>query len=99
MDCGLQGKHALITGGSRGIGLACARAFAAEGCHLHLIARDVEQLARARDEIRGLATVDVAIHGIDLSRPGRPRRPLPPAALLTCWSTMPAPYPADRSKP
>jgi nucleoside-diphosphate-sugar epimerase len=31
MDLGLHGKRALITGGSRGIGLAVARALAAEG--------------------------------------------------------------------
>jgi len=32
MDLGLNGRIVLITGGSKGIGLACASAFAAEGC-------------------------------------------------------------------
>ena len=38
---GLAGKRVLITGGSRGIGLACAEAFAREGCDLVLAARGV----------------------------------------------------------
>ena len=69
MELGLRGKRALITGGSRGIGLACAKAFAAEGCHLHLVARGLAQLEKAKDEIRALAAVHVTTHGIDLSRP------------------------------
>ena len=40
MDLGLSGKSVLITGGSKGIGLACAKAFAKEGCRVHLAARD-----------------------------------------------------------
>jgi NAD(P)-dependent dehydrogenase (short-subunit alcohol dehydrogenase family) len=36
MDLKLAGKIALVTGSSRGIGLATARAFAAEGCRLML---------------------------------------------------------------
>ncbi|MBA2964024.1 MULTISPECIES: SDR family NAD(P)-dependent oxidoreductase [Ramlibacter] len=39
MDLGLAGRHVLITGGSKGIGLACARQFAAEGAHVTLVAR------------------------------------------------------------
>jgi NAD(P)-dependent dehydrogenase (short-subunit alcohol dehydrogenase family) len=62
MDLGLKGKSVLITGGSKGIGLACAKSFAAEGCRLHLAARDRERLARAKSELSG----DVAVHPIDL---------------------------------
>jgi 3-oxoacyl-[acyl-carrier protein] reductase len=39
MDLNLAGKTVLITGGSKGIGLAVAHAFAGEGCDLHLAAR------------------------------------------------------------
>jgi 3-oxoacyl-[acyl-carrier protein] reductase len=62
MDLGLKGKSVLITGGSKGIGLACARVFAAEGCRLHLAARDKERLNHARQKIQG----DVALHPVDL---------------------------------
>jgi len=45
MDLGLHGRRALITGGSRGIGLAVADALAAEGAAVGLIARNADGLA------------------------------------------------------
>ena len=39
MDLELTGKHVLVTGGSRGIGLACARAFLAEGARVSVVGR------------------------------------------------------------
>ena len=62
MDLGLKGKSVLVTGGSKGIGLACAKAFAAEGCRLHLASRDRERLAQAAKALGG----DVRIHPADL---------------------------------
>jgi 3-oxoacyl-[acyl-carrier protein] reductase len=53
MDLGLHGKRALITGGSRGIGFAVARALAAEGAAVGLIARDGEGLAAAAEGLAG----------------------------------------------
>jgi len=53
MDLRLKGKSVLITGGSKGIGLACATAFAAEGCRLHLAARNRERLDEAARSLGG----------------------------------------------
>jgi 3-oxoacyl-[acyl-carrier protein] reductase len=44
MDLGLKGKNIVITGGSRGIGLATAQAFADEGANIGLCARTQEQV-------------------------------------------------------
>src|SRR5438094_2724594 len=56
MDLHLKGKSVLITGGSKGIGLACARAFAAEGCRIHLAARNRERLEEAAGSLGGATT-------------------------------------------
>jgi len=68
MDLKLTGKVALITGSSRGIGLATAKAFAAEGCRLMLSARSAEQLAEAGASLRA-STANVAVHAADVSKP------------------------------
>jgi NAD(P)-dependent dehydrogenase (short-subunit alcohol dehydrogenase family) len=67
MDLGLKGKSVLVTGGSKGIGLACARAFAAEGCRLHLASRDRERLAQAAKSLGG----EAKIHPTDLRDAGQ----------------------------
>ena len=55
MDLGLQGKEAPITGGSRGIGFAVARALAAEQAAVGLIARDPAGLAEAAARLADLS--------------------------------------------
>jgi NAD(P)-dependent dehydrogenase (short-subunit alcohol dehydrogenase family) len=66
MDLGLKGRSVLITGGSKGIGLACAQRFAAEGCTLHLVSRDQGRLEAARTAIRAQHPVEVTLHAADL---------------------------------
>lgn len=51
MDLGLSGKTVLVGGASRGIGLAIARAFAAEGARVALTARSADKLEAARQSI------------------------------------------------
>src|SRR5262245_12318314 len=58
----LRGKTALITGGSRGLGLALGRELVARGANVAICARDVDELERASS---------------DLVRPGRPVLALP----------------------
>src|SRR5215203_3769001 len=55
MDLGLTDKVAVITGSSRGLGLASARSLVAEGCRVCLCARGEEQLAEAALEVEAAA--------------------------------------------
>lgn len=52
----LAGKVAVVTGASSGVGRAIARAFAAEGAKVGLMARNVDGLRAAADEIRELGS-------------------------------------------
>lgn len=64
MDLKLSGRNVLVTGGSKGIGLACARAFVEEGARVIIVARNAETLAGAAQELG-----DVAYIAADLCDP------------------------------
>ncbi|MCC7123777.1 MAG: SDR family oxidoreductase [Acidobacteria bacterium] len=55
MDLGLGGKVAVITGGSRGLGLAAAQALIAEGCSVVVAARGEDGLTRAAQQLKSKA--------------------------------------------
>jgi len=65
LDLLLKDKVAIITGSSRGLGLASAKSLAAEGCRICLCARGAEALHAAAEELR--ATADVFAVAADLS--------------------------------
>jgi 3-oxoacyl-[acyl-carrier protein] reductase len=67
MDLGLTGKQVLITGGSKGIGLALAHGFAAEGAHIVIAAREKATLEKAAGEVRCKHNAKVVAHPADLS--------------------------------
>lgn len=71
MDLGLRGKRAVVTGASKGIGLAVAEAFAQEGCNLVLAARNPQEAA---ERLRGRFQVGVEAHALDLSDPAQRER-------------------------
>jgi 3-oxoacyl-[acyl-carrier protein] reductase len=70
MDLELQNKVALVTGSSRGLGLASAKALASEGARVMLTARGEEQLARAAEEVAAVSGAEaVRTLAADLATP------------------------------
>ena len=69
MDLHLRGRRVLITGASKGIGAAAAEAFAEEGAHLLLAARNGEQLKALADRLRAAHQIDAATIVTDLRKP------------------------------
>ena len=68
MKPGLDKKVVLITGGSKGIGFACAQAFAGEGARVAIASRSQENLDRAREALAKDKFEVLALRG-DLSNP------------------------------
>ncbi|PND32702.1 short-chain dehydrogenase [Achromobacter pulmonis] len=74
MDLQLGGKRVLITGASKGIGLACAIAFAREGAQPILVARDDAALRAASEAIGEHTGEPVQAHTLDLAQTGAAQR-------------------------
>lgn len=71
MDLGITGRNALITGGSAGLGLACARELVGAGVNVAIASRSEVRVAAATEELRALAA----------SVPGKGR---PPNVIGSC---------------
>lgn len=67
MDLGIAGHRALVCGGSRGLGFACADRLAAAGCDIVLAARQADALAHAEETLRARHAVEVRSIAADLS--------------------------------
>ncbi|MCH1641200.1 SDR family oxidoreductase [Paenibacillus timonensis] len=80
MDLGLQGKRAIITGGSKGIGLATALALAAEGAQVAIVARGEGPLREAAAAIRAKTGVDPLVLVADVASGEEARRAVEQAA-------------------
>lgn len=68
MDLGLAGKVAIVTGGSRGVGRACAAALLREGARVMVSARDLKRLEAARAALEKETGGEVRATPADLER-------------------------------
>ena len=69
MDLGLKNRVALVAASSQGLGLATAKAFAAEGCRVAMCARNDKTLQAAAEEIRKQYNAEMFADALDVSNP------------------------------
>ena len=69
MDLGIRGRWALVCASSKGLGLGCARALAADGVNLVMNARGADALAQAAADIRARCGVEVVEVACDVTTP------------------------------
>ena len=75
MDLQLKGKSAIITGSSKGLGLASAKALVAEGCRVCLCARGAEALDQAAEELRKVGGEGMVVRvAVDLAAADGPEK-------------------------
>jgi 3-oxoacyl-[acyl-carrier protein] reductase len=67
MDLKLSGRTALVTGSSKGIGLAVAQWLAREGVHVNLVARSGDRLEKEGAALGKATGVNVRTLAVDLS--------------------------------
>ena len=95
MEISLKGRSAIVTGGSKGIGLACAQAFLAEGARVTLVSRDPHNLERAKQSLHAPAG-HVHTVSADLRDAAQALRALdeaealPPGSARTCITSRTA---------
>lgn len=68
MDLGLKGKNVLVTGGSKGIGLAVASLFAQEGANVAICARNADEVAKVAASLAGKG-VNACGSAVDVADP------------------------------
>ena len=103
MNLKLRGKIVLITGSSCGIGLATAKAFAAEDCRIMLSARSTERLLETETALRATGA-EVAAYAADVGSPDDAARLIEATVAAyggidTFWSTMSAVVAVARALP
>lgn len=87
MDLQLENKTAFVAGSSRGIGLAIAKAFLAEGARVAISGRNEDELLKAESELLNQASSDrvLSIHG-DLTQPEIIEQAL--NQIYQCWNSI-----------
>lgn len=63
----LNGRKALVMGGSKGLGFACAEALARRGADLHLLARSPDDLAQAAERLQAAHGVNADFDAVDIT--------------------------------
>ena len=74
MDLGLRGKRAIVMAASRGLGYACAKALAMEGCALVICSRDAVKIRTAAEDIARETHAEVHALALDVSGEHEARR-------------------------
>ena len=68
MDLGVRGRVAIVGGGSKGLGRACADSLAQEGANIVICSRNSDGLNQAAGEIKAATGVEVLALPADLSQ-------------------------------
>lgn len=93
MELHLNGKSVIITGGTRGIGLACAEGFVTEGCKVTIIGRDRGAADDAIEQLKGRGAQAVDAIDLDLSVPEQLTQLVPHLSsadiLVNCAGAIP----------